>query len=70
MDKVDRAASLETRTFKELCNNASLFDDFGHFDARDAGYDGAQHKWTITAQSKVASSVEASFPHYEIWYSA
>lgn len=70
MDKTDRATSLETQTFQDLCNSATLFDDFGHFDVRDAGYEGAEHKWTITAQSKAAPVKEANFPHYEIWYSA
>eukprot|EP00803_Ostreobium_quekettii_P000244 evm.model.scf_77.3 EVM.evm.TU.scf_77.3 scf_77:65620-66331(+) len=70
MDKADQATSPKTPTFQELCNSASLFDDFGHFYAKDAGYEGAQHKWTITAQSKAATVKEDKFPHYEVWYSA
>lgn len=37
-------------SFRRLCNDSSLFNDFGHFIAKDEGYSGGDNRWKLDAK--------------------
>lgn len=55
--------------FQTLCNDSSLFSDFGHFEVQDSGYTGSEGKWKLTAQRSRIQREDQSH-YYDCWYSA
>lgn len=55
--------------FVKLCNDASLFSDFGHFEMHDDGYAGGDFRWKIKMPNMMISK-DGGYYQYECWYSA
>jgi len=65
----DAKPEYQRADFVKLCNDASLFNDFGHFIVNDSGYAGGDTKWKVKAPTMVISK-DGGYHRYECWYSA
>lgn len=59
----------QSADFQTMCNDSSMFHDFGHFEANDSGYSGSEGQWKLTAQ-RSRIQLEEKIHYYECWYSA